>query len=155
MVEGILNGVPLWVWPLFVVLLLFGLRATKQRRVPVWVSYLLPLMGLLSINTAAQTGNTSLVWGMFCAGYIAGTALGYVLQRRWIILKEEGRITLAGEWVTLITMMTIFLANFVAGTLKAINPELYQSNGFIVVFVFLIACASGVFFGRAVRVFRS
>ena len=155
MIEGILNGVPIWVWPLFLVLLFFGLRASRQRSAPVWVSYLLPLMGLLSINTAANLGNPLLVWSIFVVGYVVGLILGIILQSKWIVSKDKGRVTLAGEWMTLTTMMTIFLANFVAGTLKAVSPALYQSYGFVVVFVFLIACASGMFFGRGVQVYRS
>ena len=37
-----ISNVPLWVVPLFIVLLILGLRASKARRVPIYVLYALP-----------------------------------------------------------------------------------------------------------------
>jgi len=151
----IATNAPLWVWPLFIALVLLGLRATKQRQMPVWVIYLLPLLGLLSLNIVIKMDNPIVVWSMFAIGYFGGALFGYAKQRQWLIAKDNGRATVAGEWLTMATMMAIFCLNFVSGTIQAIVPEVYTSTGFIAVYVVLIALASGIFLGRGVRVFRS
>ncbi len=155
MLAGILNGVPIWVWPLFVALLLLGLKATKRRSTPIWVPYALSLLGLLSLNTVSNLGNSYLVWAVFGIACFVGAFIGFAKQQKWLITKEQGQLVLAGEWMTLTTMMIVFLANFVAGTLKAISPGLYQSDGFIFAFTAVIALASGIFLGRAWRIIRS
>jgi len=155
MISGIINGTPIWVWPLFLVLVMLGLRATKRRIVPAWIFYLMPLLGLLAINGVYQRGGTLVIWLVFALAYGAGIVLGYIKQQQWLISKQGGRVELRGEWVTLLTMMVVFLANFVAGFVAAVSPQLYASQSFVVVFVAMTAMASGVFFGRAWRVFRS
>lgn len=53
MISGILTGTPVWVWPLFAGLVFVGLRATRTRFVPVWLVYVLPLLGVLSMRALA------------------------------------------------------------------------------------------------------
>lgn len=44
------SSIPIWVFPLFLLLLILGLRASKTRRVPIAVIYALPLLGILTLN---------------------------------------------------------------------------------------------------------
>lgn len=155
MLLGIISNIPIWVWPLFLLLLFFGLRATKERQSPIWPLYLLPLLGLLALNTASRLDGAILVWGVFPIAYIAGVLIGYSKQKGWLLSRQGSRITLAGEWMTLVTMMIVFWMNFFAGFLKAVAPELSESNMFILVFVVLTACASGIFLGRGWYVLRN
>lgn len=154
-ISGILQGAPIWVWPLLVLLVVVGLRATKTREVPVWLAYATPLLGLISINRLVDLPNPALVWSVYAIGYAAGLAAGYALQRRWLISKQGGRLKLEGEWVTFTTMMLLFSMSFVGGIVSDINAGLYGSFGFIVVYTGLIAIASGSFLGRALRLYRT
>ena len=45
-----ISNIPIWVLPLFIVLFIVGLRASKDRSVPILLIYLLPLLGLLTLR---------------------------------------------------------------------------------------------------------
>lgn len=154
MITGILTGAPLWVWPLLALLLFMGIRASKTRQVPKVLFYVVPLLGLISINTIAGLKQPSLAWSVYILAYGIGVFLGYAKQADWLISKQDNNVTLAGEWVTLATMMTLFWMNFLAQTVRALNPELYADRGFLVGFVFITALAGGSFLGRALKIFR-
>ncbi|MCF6320560.1 MAG: hypothetical protein L3J32_02185 [Rhizobiaceae bacterium] len=149
----ILMGPPVWVWPLLAGLLILGLRASKTRRVPIILIYLLPLLGLISINAVVGLERQLIAWIVYFAAYGIGVFAGFAKQAKWLLAKESGRVRLAGEWITLSAMMTIFWVNFIVGTVGAVNPQLLSNAGFIAVSVGLIACASGSFLGRALRVY--
>jgi ACR3 family arsenite efflux pump ArsB len=61
-------------------------------------------------------------------------------------------VQLAGEGLTLCVMMLMFWANFAGGVLQTVAPQIYGSSLFHVIFVAVLATASGSFAGRAVRV---
>ena len=155
MVQSILLGPPLWVWPLLAGLILIGLRASRTRTVRATLFYLLPLMGLMSINTVMKLPNPQLVWPTFVITYVAGIFLGYRLQRRWLIGKSDANVTLAGEWFTMAVLMIIFWVNFANGTVQAVAPELVAAPVFLIAMVLLISVASGSFTGRALNVVRA
>ena len=48
--SAIITETPVWVWPLFLLLLAVGLRARHERFVPVGLFYGLPLLGLSALN---------------------------------------------------------------------------------------------------------
>lgn len=155
MINGIITGAPIWVWPLLILLIIIGLRATKNRTVPIALVYALPLMGILSLNSISSMPHPSIAWGSFGAAYAVSCVLAYTLQAKWLVSKEARRVTLKGEWLTLLTMMTIFWMNFVGGIINAINPDLYTSAGFTATIAVIMGLASGSFLGRAWFIFRA
>lgn len=148
----IIANVPVWVWPLFIGLVFLGLRASKDRNVPLVVIYLLPLLGCISINTLLGLPNQTIVWCVYVVVFCFGGSVGYRVQARWIISYLEGKLLVRGEWFTLTTMMIIFVASFVNGALNIIAPPLVDSAAFIVAFVGILAVSAGFFAGRAVKV---
>ena len=66
--------------------------------------------------------------------------------------KQDNRVILAGEWVTMATVMVIFWANFVRGTIQALNPEIYLSSTFTIVFSVIVGTVAGSFLGRSLRI---
>lgn len=85
--------------------------------------------------------------------YVLGAGLGYQFQRRIIIGKSAGRITLKGEWLSMAVLMMIFWMNFVGGVINAISPDIYASTAYHCVFAAVAGMAAGSFIGRALRVF--
>jgi len=150
----IITQVPLWVWPLALVLIYFGRYATKQRTTPAFVIYCMPLMGLLSINNLSILPNQTAVWGGFALFYVLGGAAGFELQQKWIIAKTGHKIEVAGEWVTGATIFTIFMASFFNGMLMSIAPDIMAMPAVYFSFVALKATISGIFVGRAIRVWQ-
>jgi hypothetical protein len=152
LLEGILGGAPIWVWPLLVLLLFIGFKATKPRQTSVTLFYSLPLFGLMSLRNVTALPLQELAWINFASGYVAGFAYAYMQQGKWLLGKEGRTVSLAGEWFTMLSLMVIFWMNFVGGMMKALSPQSYESPIFIILFTLLIGAASGSFLGRGVRV---
>ncbi len=152
MMKGILSGAPIWVWPLLILLLFIGYKASKPRQTAVILYYFLPLLGLMPINSVSQLPFQTIAWACFGTGYIAGVVGGYVLQNKWLLGKQGRTILLSGEWFTMLVLMVVFWMNFASGMMKAINPEVYSTWEFIALLALLVGAASGSFFGRALKV---
>lgn len=142
---------PFWVWPLFALLIALGLRASRTRRSPALLVYAMPALWLISVNTLLRLPQPGLVIPAHLVGYAIGAAAGLALQKRWILEKSAGSVLVKGEWLTLATMMTLFLANFVNGLVATVAPALQASGVFLALFAAFTDMASGTFGGRAVR----
>lgn len=153
----ILSAIPLWVWPLFVLLLVVGLRATRPRRAPVALFLALPLLGALSLRSLAAlpAPGPAQVWTVWALALAAGGLAGYRLQRRWLIDRQGAFVTLRGEWLTLVVVMVIFWSNFVTGLLGAMAPDLAASPVFGTALALVLGLCAGSFAGRALRVLRA
>ena len=149
----IILGPPVWVWPLLILLLWLGIRASRDRTTHVATIYWLPFLGFLSFFAVKRMGAPDYIWLCFGSAMAAGIALGFWLQRRWIVDGQGAHVSLRGEWLTLTMMMVVFWSNFVSGTVRAIAPDVYSSLPFVVAFASVVGLVSGLFGGRAIRVF--
>ena len=149
------SNIPLWVFPLFALLLFLGLRASKTRRVPIALIYGLPLLGVLTLRNILVLDAPSWIWVIAALAYGIGIFFGMRWQRAWIIARHENMVELKGEWVTLTAMMLIFLSGFVNGFLSATMPELTQSAVFLVIFTSFTCAPAGQFLGRAITTLRA
>ncbi len=152
--SALITQTPIWVWPLFILLVVLGLRARHKRLVPIAMFYALPLLGFSALNAVYGLGAGPSIWVIFAAAYGAGIYGGYLVQRQWILGRDGHRVLLAGESLTLTMMMLVFGASFVGGFLEAVAPQTYSSLGFQVIFASVVALSSGSFAGRALRVWR-
>lgn len=155
MFSGIVSGAPIWVWPLLVVLVLLGLRATRTRTAPIALYYVLPLMGILSFRSVGVLPAAQSVWIFFGIAYLLGAYGGFQFQRKLVISKSQGRVTLKGEWLTLTVLMIIFWMRFAGSMIQAIAPVIYTSASFHMMFSSIAGLAAGTFLGRAMRLVLS
>lgn len=147
--------VPIWVLPLFIFLLVLGLRARKNRSVPIAILYALPCLGLLSLNNLMALTPVLWAWGLAALGYAIGISLGMRWQRNWTLSRSSRSVNVKGEWVTMTAMMILFAAGFINGTLSALAPELTQTGLYIALFAVFTCIPAGQFLGRAVSIFRT
>ncbi len=148
----ILSNIPLWVMPLLALLVWLGLRATRDRETSVWPFYGLPLLGINPLITTAGLAQAELALMAFAGGYVATVVAGYALQARWIAGRDGYRVTLRGEWLSLVTFLGIFSANFVNGALQGGWPQIAATSAFAVGFGLALGALSGLFLGRGLRV---
>ncbi|MGH1331651.1 MAG: hypothetical protein ACRBBK_12280 [Paracoccaceae bacterium] len=153
--QGILANAPLWVWPLFLALVLFGLISTRTRNSPVILYAILPFLGLLALGSVGGLPFQALGWSIFGPSYLAGLWLGNRLQKRWIIARMGRKIRVKGEGFTLVVLITIFAANFADGIFSAILPDLRLDPVYTILFAAIVGVISGSFLGRAICVLRS
>ncbi|MBT3143868.1 hypothetical protein DS909_17165 [Phaeobacter gallaeciensis] len=150
---SILSGAPLWVWPLLVFLIYFGLKATLTRTVPTWPLFVLPLLGVLSVNAVNGLSPAASIWVLFGLAYIVGAGLGFQFQRSIVSEKSGASVTLAGEWITLLVIMVVFWMNFFGGVVRVVAPDVFAATAFHQIFAAIAGLAAGSFLGRAARVF--
>jgi len=153
MVLSILMGAPLWVWPLLVFLIYFGLKATRQRTAASWPIYLLTMLGLLSVNAVNTLPAAGYIWIVFGLAYLGGAIGGSRFQKTIIREKVGTKVTFAGEWLTFVVIMIVFWMNFAGGVFKAIAPDIYNGSPFHIAFATIAGLAAGSFLGRALRVY--
>jgi hypothetical protein len=151
----LLTNAPLWVWPLFLLLLVVGLRATRTRRAPLVLILALPLLGVLSLRTLS--GLPAPVWGwcVWAGALILGGLVGARLQSRWLIAREGRWVSLRGEWLTLSAMMLLFWSNFATGVLQAVAPSVLVAPGFVAGLAGILGVCAGSFLGRAIQTVRT
>ena len=150
-----ISNVPLWVVPLFIVLLILGLRASKTRRVPIYVLYALPLLGILTLRNIAALSPPSWIWILAALFYLVGFFFGMSWQRKWLVARGVHFVRLKGEWITLMAMMIIFIAGFVKGFLSDVAPNVAHSIGFAAVFAAVTCLPAGQFLGRVITTLRA
>jgi len=149
---NIVTHAPLWVWPLFFVLLWIGIHSSRKRQSSVVFYYAFPFLGLMTVFQIVRLPSPEIAWSGSIAGFLVGSLNGYRLQEKWLLEKNHLRLTLAGEWITLLTVMIVFWANFAKGVLNVVAPGVLFDPYFIVIFTFVVGWASGIFLGRSLRV---
>lgn len=152
MLVAILSSIPIWVFPLFLGLALLGARAMREREVPVLLIYAMPLLGLLSLHRARELAEADLALTLLAVSWVIGVAAGFALQSRWTLGRTAKRVRLAGEWVTMLCLMGLFLANFAVGMVEGMAPGLADGAGFAAGFALVAGGLSGILAGRGLRV---
>ncbi len=158
MLVQILANTPTWVWGLLAALLALGASQLFTRSASLLRVMILPaamtglsLYGTLSVFGAAPAG--LLAW---CAA--AGMAVPLVLRRplpaRTRYDAATRRFTLPGSGLPLLLILGIFLTKYVVGVMLAMRPALAGDAGFAPAVAALYGAFSGVFIGRALRLWR-
>jgi len=152
MVNEIISGTPPWVVPLLLGLILLGSRAARERSVPLWLIYALPLLGLMSLNRALGLPLAEFALAAHLLAYLAGCLLGYAVQPMWIVARDPKKVRLRGEWVTMITILGLFSLNFTAGMMQGLDPSMTEAMIPTLVFGAAAGLLSGSLVGRAICV---
>lgn len=158
MLVQILANTPTWVWGLLAALLALGASQLFTRSASLLRVMILPaamtglsLYGTLSVFGAAPAG--LLAW---CAA--AGMAVPLVLRRplpaRTRYDAATRRFSLPGSGLPLLLILGIFFTKYVVGVMLAMRPALAGDAGFAPAVAALYGAFSGVFIGRALRLWR-
>lgn len=156
MLTGILHNTPYWVWGVFVLLLVLGLMQTRRRRAPRLTVFILPAVMIpLSFSTiAVEFGIRALP----VIAWLCGIALAFALNSFVFkspagvhFLRENNAFDIPGSWIPLVLMMTIFLARFVLGVTRAVNPALIATDLFAAIVSAILGFCSGLFAARAMK----
>ena len=144
----ILSKIPVFVWPLFALLLVRGLRARKTGMVPVALILVIPSI-FFTWALFSFKSSDPIFLRIFCLS--VGSFIGYLhtqrLKLRFDIQKR--RIEVPGSWMPLILSMAIFTTKFSIGMIGSLSSELNGSDLFLGLDLFATVI-SGVFVGRGV-----
>lgn len=131
----ILANIPLFVWPLFVMLMVGGLKARKTCWVPL-KALLLPPVAFLIWNLLSffdiYSGDLVAIclWALFLGlGFPIG--FSHIRRLRLRFDKKKQLVEMPGSWIPLALYMSIFTAKFSLGMMRAMLPHLQGSPLFL------------------------
>lgn len=158
----VLRGTPLWVWGLLAGLLALGISQLRDRTASLARVSLLPLaMSLFSVSGTASALGGSPHRAMALAAWLIAAALAFA-----VALLARGRAAAAqydparrlfllpGSVVPLLLIVGIFLVKYVVGVDLAMAPQLVQEAPYVLTVAALYGAFTGIFVGRASRLWR-
>lgn len=149
----IIAKIPLFVGPLFIVLLFGGLRARKTSWVPLPLLLLLPslffIWSLFSFFGKYETDFLSIFLWLLCLGVGFFMGFSHMQKLKLRFDKEKRKVEMPGSWIPLILSMSIFTSKFSIGMMGSMLPHL---NGSILFFglEFFATMILGIFAGRGI-----
>ncbi len=150
----IITKIPVFVWPLFSILLLSGLRARKAREVPIAVLFLVPSIffgwSLFSFFGKYAMTPLAIIFWLLCLGL--GFFIGFSHMQRLNLQfdKEKNKVEMPGSWIPLMLSMSIFISKFSIGMMRSIMPHLNGSPLFLGLELFSTIIL-GIFAGRGIN----
>lgn len=148
---------PLWVWVVFLVLTILGIKhsrdhATSPGRL---LTLSLLMMGLALYSTASTFGMAWLPFILLVAGFVIAVVLAkHTLPSPQIRRLSSGEYQLAGSWLPYGVMMTIFVIKYLLGMLHAQHSTLLNTSAFVGVTCLLLGMLSGIFMARNIAIWR-
>jgi hypothetical protein len=150
----IITEIPIFVWPLFAILLLGGLRARKASAVPLAVLLLIPSIffgwSLFSFFGKYATSPLAILFWLLCLGL--GFLIGFSHMQRLKLHfdKQKKKVEMPGSWIPLLLSMSIFTSKFSMGMMSSIMPHLNGSFLFLGLELFSTIIL-GIFAGRGIN----
>ncbi|MCJ0762456.1 DUF6622 family protein [Variovorax terrae] len=154
----ILTHTPAWVFGLFAVLLWYGLSQRLARTASLKRTTLLPLamLGFSGYGVLSAFG-ASLpdVLSWLATGALAAFVVSRIpLHDQTRYDADSRRFHLPGSYVPLALMMGIFLTKYAVNVALATHPALGQDTAFALLVCTLYGAFSGIFTGRALRLWK-
>ena len=154
-IAGIVNHTPLWVWPLYALLLFLGFQRTRDSVVPLRRMLILPLV----VSVLAAFGFIAAAPGALPAmvvGLVVGSSVGWHLEDTDASLRlPDGSIWLRGEWMSFAQLVAVLAFRYATAVVTAMNPGLGATPAWQLGTAFTSAALSAMFLGRAAARLRN
>jgi len=139
---------PIWVWPLYALLLFLGFQRTRDSNVPLWRVLILPavvvLLALFGFVGAGPGGLPAILPGLAIGGLA-----GWLLERDGAAARlADGWLWLRGEWLSLAQIVLVLVFRYVTNAVSAMSPGLNADPTWHLSTLFISAALSAVFLGR-------
>ncbi|WP_077035264.1 DUF6622 family protein [Pelomonas sp. KK5] len=148
---AIVSHIPTWVWGILAFILVMGMRQSREQQMGRGRLMVLPIVwlafGVWGVDSAFGIGALP-AWGV---GLVLSLTL--VLRSGWPGAArydaESRSYVVAGSWMPLALMLTIFVTKFALGMGLALHPELARETSVATGFSLLFGALGGVFLGRS------
>jgi hypothetical protein len=155
LITEILRQTPLWAWAILIALLAVGLSQCRDRVVKPFRVMIAPLVFLvIGALASARAGTTFAVWAVALAIVTAIAARSFPIPAGSRYVPSEGKLHLPGSVIPLTSMMAIFLINYAINVIFAMFPEVARRDDVRFGVAIVLACITGVYLGRAIRLLR-
>ena len=139
---------PLWVWPLYVLLLFMGFQRTRDSVIPLWRMLILPvIVGLLAILALVLAGVSA--WPAALLGMVIGGPAGWWIERDGSTRRmADGSLWLRGEWLTLAQIAMVLVFRYATSVTAGFNPALLGNLTWRLGTLLISTILSAMFLGR-------
>ncbi|MDW5417797.1 DUF6622 family protein [Iodobacter sp. CM08] len=151
----LLAHTPTWVWIVFSVLILMGVRGLKDQVLPLGKVVLFPLLMLgLSISGMVNHFNQPIVLIFWLSGMLIAIAMVWMIGKPDLARfnASDYTVSLKGSGMPLALMMGIFLSKYIAEAMMAMHPELATHTAFAVSVALIYGFFNGFMFRTLLRV---
>ena len=139
---------PVWVWPLFALLLFLGWQRTRDSSVALWRMLILPVVvTLFAIYGFIVAGPGALP--AMLVGLVIGGAAGWRLERGSDTRRlPDGKVWLRGEWSTFTLFVMIIIFRYAINVVPVLNPALNADPAWHLGTLLISAALSALLLGR-------
>ncbi|MGV8951905.1 MAG: hypothetical protein ACOH2M_12430 [Cypionkella sp.] len=144
----VLAHTPLWVWPLYALLLFLGFQRTRDSIIPLWRMLILPIVvTLLAILSVVLAGSSALP--ALLLGLIVGGPIGWLIDRKGNTRRlSDGTLWLRGEWLTMVQIVLVLVFRYATSVTAGLHPSLLSNLTWRLSTVFIATILSAMFLGR-------
>jgi amino acid permease len=158
MLLQIIQGTPVGIWALFAGLVGLGLRQARTRIIGSLRAALLPavFVALSLAGVVSAFGGNALAIAAWALGIGAAIAAGPRLLPRLRAAWQAADDTLqiAGSWLPLVLIVSLFLVKYAAGVSLALHPALASETDFVIVCSLAYGVFSGLIAARGLQLWR-
>ena len=153
----IIMETPIYVWPLFCYLIFIGIKSRKTGVVPLKVLLITPVLFSIwsGYTIFSRYGMSLFVLSIWCFSTVVGIWLGCWMMSKFAMrfVKEKKLVELPGNWITLLSLLTIFSVRYSLGVTYALHPE-WSGNQILFALEGIAVGISGIFIGRLLSVLQ-
>ena len=151
-----LSHIPLWVFGVLLLLVLLGVRQSRDRLVtPLYMGAIaLAMLGLSLFGVVTAFGPNAVPLLAWAVGVTAVVGLGRAVLRPRGMQAMPGAILVPGSWVPAGLMLGIFMAKFFLGFATGLGLPIVRQPGFMLAASLVFGAFSGAFAVRALVVYR-
>ena len=161
MIVQILTHTPAWVWALLAALAGLGLSQARARTASLARITVMPVAmagfsvwGTVSaFGGSVMFGYVMLAW-MFAAAVALAAVAPTAVPRGTAYDVPTRTFSLPGSWAPMLLIMGIFLTKYAVGVTLAMQPAMARDSLFTLAVGSLYGLFSGIFAGRAARLWR-
>jgi uncharacterized membrane protein len=152
---------PVWVWPLLAALIALGLSQARARTASLARITVMPvaMAGFSVWGTVSAFGGSPLfgyvmlAW-MFAASVMLAVVAPMAVPPGTSYDVSARTFALPGSWTPLVLILGIFVTKYAVGATLAMQPGMTRHGVFVLAVGGLYGLFSGIFAGRAVRLWR-
>ena len=155
----ILRNTPAWVWGLLAGLVTLGATQLRDRSASLVRVSIMPVgMTVFSLwGTLSAFGGSSLLPQLLATWAAAAALTGAPIALQGIDATYDAATrtyALRGSVVPLLLILALFLVKYTVGVELAMTPRLVQDSQYVLTVAALYGAFSGIFIGRAARLWR-
>lgn len=145
---------PVWVWPLYGMLLFLGFQRTSDSTIALWRMLMLPLVVTLLTTLSVIFAGWSVLPAVL-SGLIIGGFSGWHLERPGATRRTlDGRVWLRGEWWSFNLLLLVLVFRYATSVIAGFHPALHTDRTWLLGTIFISTSLSALFIGRTVARLR-